>query len=157
MRKWYLIGLLLICCSNFAQTGVVITYYDSTQQQFNVQTTGKLFFSGDNLQIQIDDTVTQPTSIPVSIIQRITFTNNLSSPQQTAAAIRLNLFPNPGAEYIQISSTNEDILHVKIYNSNGQLLQNGSYFPMQNIDVSNLESGIYLVQVNGVTLKFVKR
>ncbi|RXR22564.1 T9SS type A sorting domain-containing protein [Flavobacterium stagni] len=157
MKKWYFLGVLLLSMTAFSQTGVVITYYDNTQQQFNVQTTGKLFFSGDNLQIQIDDTVTQPTSIPVTIIQRITFTNNLSTTQHSAAAIRLNLFPNPGSEYIQISSADEEILQVKIYNNNGQLLQNGSYFPMQNIDVSNLESGIYLVQVNGVTLKFVKR
>lgn len=157
MKKWYFLGVLLLSMTAFSQTGVVITYYDNTQQQFNVQTTGKLFFSGDNLQIQIDDTVTQPTSIPVTIIQRITFTNNLSTTQQSAAAIRLNLFPNPGSEYIQISSADEEILQVKIYNSNGQLLQNGSFFPMQNIDVSNLESGIYLVQVNGVTLKFMKR
>lgn len=157
MKKWYFLGVLLLSMTAFSQTGVVITYYDNTQQQFNVQTTGKLFFSGDNLQIQIDDTVTQPTSIPVTIIQRITFTNNLSTTQQTAAVIRLNLFPNPGSEYIQISSADEEILQVKIYNNNGQLLQNGSYFPMQNIDVSNLESGIYWVQVNGATLKFVKR
>ena len=157
MKKWYFLGVLLLSMTAFSQTGVVITYYDNTQQQFNGQTTGKLLFSGDNLQIQIDDTVTQPTSIPVTIIQRITFTNNLSTTQQTAAAIRLNLFPNPGSEYIQISSADEEILHVKIYNNNGQLLQNGSYFPMQNIDVSNLESGIYWVQVNGATLKFVKR
>ena len=157
MKKWYFLGVLLLSMTAFSQTGVVITYYDNTQQQFNVQTTGKLFFSGDHLQIHIDDTVTQPTSIPVTIIQRITFTNNLSTTQQTAAVIRLNLFPNPGSEYIQISSADEEILQVKIYNNNGQLLQNGSYFPMQNIDVSNLESGIYWVHVNGATLKFVKR
>jgi hypothetical protein len=157
MKKWYLLWVMLFGLQAFSQTGVVITYYDNTQQQFNVQTTGKLYFSGDDLQIQIDDTVTQPTSIPVTIIQRITFTNNLNTANYTPEGIQLTLFPNPGAEYIQINTSTTDVLNVKIFNTNGQIVHSGEYFPMQTIAVAELAAGLYIVQANGFTSKFLKK
>ena len=71
--------LLAICCFLFAsragaQTGILVTYYNGTQQGYSVATTGKLYFDNGNLQIAIDATTT-PMSIPVAIIRKITFTN----------------------------------------------------------------------------------
>ena len=50
-----------------------------------------------------------------------------------------------------------ETMHVKIYSLSGQLLKTGSFDTNQDIDVSGFAKGIYLVQVDDVTLKFVKK
>lgn len=55
-----------------AQTGILVTYYNGTEQAYSVATSGKLYFESSNLQIVLTDAAT-PVSIPVSIIRKITF------------------------------------------------------------------------------------
>ncbi len=55
-----------------AQTGILVTYYNGTEQGYSVATSGKLYFQNGNLQIAVTNAST-PVSIPVSIIRKITF------------------------------------------------------------------------------------
>src|SRR6218665_1693239 len=70
--------LLCVSCffflikSVFAQTGVLVKYYDGNEQSYSVQTSGKIYFDNANLMIVISENAT-PLSIPISIIRRITF------------------------------------------------------------------------------------
>lgn len=139
-----------------AQTGVTVTYYDGNVQQFSVADSGKLYFSDDNLNIKADTSAT-PTTIPVGIIRKITFSETLSTIAIGANSAHLALYPNPGSETIRIHSDNLDMLSVRVYSLHGQLVQQGNYQPNQAIDVSGLSSGLYIVQVNDATLKFSKK
>ncbi|MFM2358684.1 MAG: hypothetical protein RLY16_677 [Bacteroidota bacterium] len=78
IQKIIALLLLFFCHHSFAQTGVKVTYYDETVQVFNVATSGKLYFETDNLLVQLSDAAT-PTTIPISIIRKITFTDTLST------------------------------------------------------------------------------
>jgi hypothetical protein len=128
--------LLLISAYSAAQTGVTITYYDGTAQGFNVTSGGKLYFGSDQLYVKTDGT-TAPT-----------FGENRN---------HLALYPNPGSDYIRIQSDADENLNTKIYSMAGQLVQQGTYEPDQDIDVSGLASGLYLVHVDGLTIKFSKK
>lgn len=150
--------LSLIATSySYSQSGVIVTYYDGTTQNFNVAATGKLYFSNDDLNVKIDGSATA-TTIPVSIIRKITFsattlgTNTIGENKNN-----LVLYPNPGNETIQIKSDSFDDLNVKIYSLTGQLVKQGIYSSGQAIDVASLSTGLYLVQVNDLTLKFSKK
>ncbi len=71
----FAVGLLFFAGRGFSQTGILVTYYNGTQQGYSVTTSGKLYFENSNLLIAVTD-VSTPVSIPVSIIQKITFSNS---------------------------------------------------------------------------------
>ena len=159
MKKIYKLMLLLTLGAgtfSFAQTGVIVTYYDGNVQNFTVADAGKLYFESDNLYVKTDVAAT-PTTIPVSIIRKITFSNTLAIAGFGENKDHLALFPNPGNDVIRISSDSPQDLKTSIYNLTGQRVHQGIYKPGQDIDVSALQSGLYLVQVNGVTIKFSKK
>lgn len=154
--KVYFVFLMFIGVFAFAQTGVKIIYYTGTAQGFNVSSSGKLYFSGDNLLVKPEATSTE-RSIPVSIIQKITFTDEILATQEIGANKgNLQLYPNPSTNYIRIKSESNS-LAVKIYSTSGQLVLSGSYKSDEDINVSKLNAGVYLVQANGVNIKFIKK
>jgi hypothetical protein len=69
----------------------------------------------------------------------------------------LSIYPNPSSDVIRINSNSNESMNLKIYSLSGQLLRSGEFEPNQAIDVSDFSKGIYLVQVDDVTLKFVKK
>lgn len=156
-KKQFLTLLLIgYACLLQGQTGVVVTYYDATTQGFNVAASGKLYFANDQLNIKVDG-VTAPTSIPITIVRKITFTQPLSTATFGDNKNHLVLHPNPGSDFISISATTFDPMHIAIYALNGQLVHEGTYTPNEKIDISNLSAGLYLVQANDITLKFSKK
>jgi hypothetical protein len=155
IQKIMLLLLLVTTCS-FAQTGVTVTYYNGTAQTFNVATSGKLYFETDHLNVKVDGTTT-PTAIPVNIIRKVTFSNVLATATFGENTDNMVLYPNPGSDVIRIKSDANEDLNTKIYSLTGQLIVEGVYQPNQDINVSGLSSGLYLVQVNGLTIKFSKK
>lgn len=147
---------LFLTSFSFAQTGVTVTYYNGTTQAFNVAPSGKLYFATDNLYVKVDGTTT-PTTIPVSIIRKITFSQALATTTFGENPNKMVLSPNPSSNVIRINAETYEDLNVAIYSLNGQLVHKGSYAINQDIDVSALAKGLYLVQVNGVTIKFSKK
>jgi len=141
----------------YAQTGIKVTYYDGTTQGFAVQDSGKLYFSESNLLIKTSSTST-PTSLPVSIIQKITFDNSVLSTQNISQnKSKYILYPNPSNDFIRIKSLNADKLEVSIYALDGKLLLKGNYVSDQNIDISQLPAGVYIVKSNTETFKLIKK
>ncbi|RZJ69069.1 T9SS type A sorting domain-containing protein [Flavobacterium sp.] len=155
-KKIILFCLLLIGLASFAQTGVTVTYYDGTTQGFNVTAAGKLYFEQDNLLVKIEAS-SVPTTIPVSIIRKIAFSNSLATETFGQNKSNVVLYPNPASDAIKIKADNFDTLETKIYSLSGQLVLKGNFQSGQDIDVSALTSGLYLVQVNGITIKFSKK
>jgi hypothetical protein len=83
----------------------------------------------------------------------VTGVDNLSL---TGAGI-MKVYPNPVSDVVYIQNASEADFTVSIYRMNGVLvlttkLSSGA----KSIDVSYLSSGLYLLNVNGRTFKFVK-
>lgn len=155
-QKFTWLLFLFVSSYSLAQTGVTVTFYNGTTQGFNVTTAGKLYFASDNLYVKLNGT-TAPTTIPVSIIQKITFGATLSTTTFGENENNLVLYPNPSSEVFRIQSNIDETLKIKIYSLQGQLVHQGNYQTNEDINVSDLASGIYLVQVNGLTIKFSKK
>lgn len=142
---------------SFAQTSIRITYYNSTTQDFAVQTDGKLYFYGNNLLIKTSASASD-TSIPMSIISKVAITDEaLSTNEIGENKIGLKLYPNPSSDFIKISSNVAGQLNVNIYSINGQLVKSGTYASGEGINISQLSPRMYLVQANGSTIKFLKK
>ncbi|MGK4566102.1 T9SS type A sorting domain-containing protein [Flavobacterium sp. 3HN19-14] len=137
--------LLLVSAYSFSQTGVTVTYYNGTTQDFSVATAGKLYFESDNLYVKAD-AATAPTTIPVNIIRKITFGTALGTGTFGDNKNNLFLYPNPGANFIRLKSDVSEDLKTSIYSITGQLVLQGTYKSDQDIDVSSLPTGLYLVR-----------
>lgn len=70
-------------------------------------------------------------------------------------AFEVYLYPNPATNIIHIdSSSDSESLSIKIHNLSGQLLLNQKHLsPQASIDVSELEKGVYIVEVTEETGK----
>ncbi len=140
------------------QTNVKVTYLDNTEQDYSVNADGKLYFNSSNLIINTDQT-TAPTTIPLSVIRKITFdqnggTSSISEVSQGKADIRI--FPNPADNYFELKTSRQDALKVHIYNTNGIVVSSGTYTDGSRVDISSLTTGIYVVVINNQSFKLAK-
>ena len=67
------------------------------------------------------------------------------------------LFPNPSSEFIKFKNINKNNLNYAIYNSLGKLIFNGSLNSSNcSIDISNLESQIFILKIGEFSYKIIK-
>ena len=73
----------------------------------------------------------------------------------------LVLYPNPTSSILNIDTKGERIESVRIFNVSGQLMESELNNNNNSIDVSNYQSGLYIIQVetqNGTALsRFIKK
>lgn len=141
----------------YGQTPVKVTLLNSSEQFYSVQSTGKLWFDDSNLILNIDE-VTVEATIPLSDIRKITFeernTSGVSTVVKDTETIRI--FPNPASDYFDLVSSDSEKLNVRIFNTNGLQVESGVYESGKRVDVSHLNTGIYVVVVNNQSFKFIK-
>jgi hypothetical protein len=88
-------------------------------------------------------------------------TGTLSVIQETQFSLK-NIYPNPANESINIPNSlgKNKSADLKIYSINGQeiiskkISTNNEYI---SIDISNLSSGVYIYELNGVSERFIKK
>ncbi|HET8803902.1 MAG TPA: choice-of-anchor B family protein [Aequorivita sp.] len=70
-------------------------------------------------------------------------------------ALNFAVYPNPSKDFVTISSKIEPISQVEIYNVLGQKVmdQNFKGTLSENINVSNLQAGMYVMKINSATTK----
>ena len=157
LNKTMLIILFLFAILSFAQTGIKISYLTGTSQDYNISTSGKLYFSGNNLLVKTSSSANDVT-IPTSIVKKISFTTTTLTTQEIGLnKNQIQLYPNPSSNIIRIASDKKEAMNVKIYSTEGRLVLSGTYQPNQDIDISRFSEGFYLVQVNNTTLKLIKK
>jgi len=66
----------------------------------------------------------------------------------------VTIYPNPTSDFIMIN-TNGTIENIKLYNALGKMI--GTYYNQHIIQVSELNSGIYLVEINIKDQKIIER
>lgn len=157
LSKPLLLLLFLSAACTFAQTAIRVTYYTGSSQDYTIATSGKLYFSGNNLLVKTSG-ASANISIPAGIIRKITFSPTVLATQEVGAnKYGIKLYPNPSSDFIRITSDQKETLKVKIFSAEGRLVLTGTYQPGEDIAISSLREGFYLVQVNTATLKLIKK
>ena len=67
----------------------------------------------------------------------------------------LHIYPNPVSDNITISGLTQQDERYVIYTISGICVQQGA--PEFEIDVQNLQSGLYLIQIGNTTASFIKQ
>ncbi|MBC8756893.1 T9SS type A sorting domain-containing protein [Kordia sp. YSTF-M3] len=69
---------------------------------------------------------------------------------------RIQLYPNPATNYIQLSNFPKNENYT-IYNISGAKIKRSNISNNEKIDIQNLTNGLYFLKFdNGITLKFIK-
>ena len=92
-------------------------------------------------------------------ISEVTFSQSVPESVEGVDAERLavKLFPNPVANELRLQGLRETA-QVRVMGLDGALLIEATLTPNNGrIDVSNLAAGIYMLQVNQTTVKFIKK
>lgn len=75
---------------------------------------------------------------------------------RTVSSNMIALMPNPATNFFRITGTTGSVA-VKIYSSAGLVLQSGTYNAGEQIPLTKLKPGVYMVSVDDKTYKLIKK
>ena len=58
-----------------------------------------------------------------------------------------SFYPNPAQRAIRLTSPIDQKINYRIFDFTGRILQSGAVMKFENVDISNLKSGSYLIQI----------
>ena len=81
--------------------------------------------------------------------------DNSSLGNSDADLENFNLYPNPAKNKLKVNSKNEPLKQIEVFNVLGQRILNLNFSSSlsENIDISTLNTGMYLVKINNLTTK----
>ena len=155
--KQLLISILLLCCVLCinAQTEVTVIENDGTTSTIVVSDLGKIYFSAERLYIDAGDGAV--SDFAVADIRKLTFNSLYVGVNQPDNYSPVLLYPNPATNFFKIAAENTETLHLQLFSLTGQLLTDTYCQADEAVNISELQSGIYFVKVNGVTFKLLKK
>ena len=159
--KGFATSLLLLFAAKFAsgQTAVKVTFFNQTEQNYLIDSSGKIWFDSNNLIINTTNVAAQ-TTIPIADIRKITFDGDSTTTginKVTANNEAISILPNPASNYFKIESSGGKNLDVRIYNTSGAQVASGTYASGNQVDISYLTTGIYVVVINKQSFKLIKQ
>lgn len=80
--------------------------------------------------------------------------STLSLPELSSKNIKL--YPNPATDTIQLKGLNENV-NYEVYSILGNPVLKGQVGEFDTINISKLQTGVYMIKIEDTTLKFIKR
>ncbi|WP_298535707.1 T9SS type A sorting domain-containing protein [uncultured Algibacter sp.] len=84
-------------------------------------------------------------------------TNEVTASVEDLLASNFNIYPNPAKDYVSIVSKNITIRSVEIYNVIGKRLLVSNILNDNKLNISSLNSGVYLLKINANGKSVVKK
>lgn len=137
---------------------LVLILKNGTQQSKDLNMIRKLTFSSTDLILNYTNGMLD--SFAGSTIQRMVFstTNSFSDVATVDETQQVSLYPNPASSFIQLkNASTASGVAVTIFRADGAVaLSTQLTSATDQISVSNLSKGLYLLKVNNQILKFIK-
>ena len=157
--KFCLIVGLLLLTSSYIKADELISIYlnnsDHSPVRIEVSTISTIKFKTTKLVVTNHDNISN--DFYFSDVIKITFNEegtSITTPNASTASIS----PNPVKDNLMIQDAEKMYgSDICIYSVTGTLVSKHSQWNGESIDVSHLNPGIYFVNTNSTTLKFVKK
>jgi len=144
-----------ISCAQ-AQNSLIVKFRDGSRSGTLLSTLDRITFSGANLILKRKDATTG--SLIISDIDKLNFGVFSGVPEVSTNEKTVQVYPSPATNYITLKNAPEGEVHITVYRLDGGILINKMLSDgTEQIDISNLSKGIYLLKVNNKTLKFSKQ
>jgi len=141
--------------TNAQSNNLIVKLTDGTEKSSALSSMSKITFSGTNMVLNYTDGTTG--IFDESLVKKLVF-NVVSAVEPVfEAGSDLAVFPNPVSDYLQLKNAPDGEISYRIYGLDGAMqlaatLSGGS----QQIDVTSLKKGFYVIKVNNQALKFLK-
>lgn len=132
---------------------LVVTTTDGTEHSYQMTNEGQLLFENNGEQLTILDGTGTTATYQLANIRKLVCTEYVGVDESAATA--LQLFPNPTRDCFVISNLQSNC-HGRIYTLDGQLVKEFEASEGAVIDISGLAKGMYLLHIDGQTLKMMK-
>lgn len=159
LRFCLIIGLLLLTSSYLKADELISIYLKNTNPspvRIDVSNISTIKFKTTKIVVNnIDNT---SSDFYFSDIVKITFNEEGTSIIESADTSKTNVYPNPVKDNLTLTNAGNLFgSDICIYSTTGQLVAKHSQWNGESIDVSHLNPGVYFVNTNSTTLKFVKQ
>lgn len=157
MKKYLILLLFLVYAGMAGAQSLVIMTRDGSEQTKNLAAVQNLTFSAGNLVVKNRDGSTSNQAL--SDIRKIYFKPGSTGNDYIISGRKelISFFPNPVENYLHLENLPEGISVAHIFRIDGsRILQREVSGGDCTIDASRLARGIYLLTVQGQTIKFVK-
>ena len=133
-------------------TSLVLLQTDGSQQLQDIAKIGKWVFTEENLQL-IDKDGNVLAIEPIAEVKKIIFSiSNSETTTENVAIKSIVVYPNPTQDILHIAGITPQTL--RVFDLQGRLLIIGN---STQVNVSNLNTGTYLLQVGTQVIRFIKQ
>ena len=158
--KFCLIISLLLLTNFNAKADELISIYlnnsDLSPVRIDISTISTIKFKSTKIVVNSNDNTS--SDFYFSDIVKVTFNEEGGLSIETANIQTSSIYPNPVKDNLTIQNAGDLVgSDIRIYSTTGQLVASHSQWNGESIDVSHLCPGVYFVNTNSTTLKFVKQ
>lgn len=148
--------IMLGTATSNADTAIQIHLQDaSAPLQMPISDIRKITFNQNEINFVLDDAT--EVALEYFKVSKMTFVDNVSIESIIKDSEKVAIVPNPVVNDFKILGADMYIGEaMTIYSINGQIVSHTDVWNGEAIDVSNLPQGIYLLNINNLTIKFIK-
>ena len=148
----FLVGIAFHANAQSTSICLIVTSIDGTEQTFQLTEESQLYFeNGDKLVIKYDDRTAE--TFELSQIRKLVCSDVTGTTE--SATSQLQILPNPTHNSFIIRNMAEASL-ARIYSLDGRLVKAFQATEGSIVDMSDMSEGMYLLNINGQTLKLMK-
>ena len=149
--KKIILFFALVCSLQTMAISLVVEQHSGAQLLQDVAMIGKWVFEGDNLLLL--DKADQVLAVEsIANIKKITFSNEVPSAVEDVAENTILVYPNPTHDVLMVQGVDSQVL--RVYDMQGRLLKTEHG---DQVGVSDLPDGPYLLQVGAQVVRFIKK
>jgi hypothetical protein len=138
-----------------SQSNLILRFNDGSEKSSALSSIGKIIFSGTNMILNYNDGTTG--AYDESLVNKMVFNVVSGIEPVTGTSSELSIYPNPATDYISLKNTPEGEVNLCIYSLDGAVLISSELLSAaQQIDISALKKGFYVIKVNNQAMKFMK-
>ena len=152
MKLKFIFLCIIFCFLQTMATNLVIEHRSGAEVLQDIATIGKLVFVEENIQL-LDKSGNILATEPIANIKKIQFaTNGTNADVNDTVVHTIVVYPNPTQDILMIQGAESQML--RVYNLQGSLLRTewGN-----QIAVSHLPVGTYLLQIGTQVVRFIKK
>lgn len=152
MKKMFFTALMVCasCLSTFAVDGIIGIKADKSQNEFVLSDVVSIKVNNG---ADVSMSVNKNDGTSVDGFQTIIFNAEVSNADNKSAAPTIQMYPNPVENIIYVSGLEKDA-DIKVIGTDGKIVKQTV---AQQIEVSDLAKGMYLLSVDGRMVKFIKK
>ena len=150
----FIFGMMAGMTAQTTYVRVTITMNDGTEATYDMQSNSYMYFE-ESVKLVITESVDGMNTVtyPLADIRKITCEELEGTPDNTT--IDVAIYPNPVYDVLHFRNVNGK-RNVNIYAIDGRLMKSFLLIGDQNVDISDLPKGLYLVNVSYNTYKMLK-